>query len=157
LRCYTNPVNSSPDPSLVIEVVLDPDPELVVAIERLLPQLSTATPPSLDPLRAIARADGIDLFIARLDGTVVGTLTLVGVQLLTGVRMIIEDVVVDDAARGHGVGEALVRAALERARSLGARSVDLTSRPSREAANRLYERTGFVRRETNVYRYDLEG
>ena len=71
-------------------------------------------------------------------------------------RAWIEDVVVDEAARGQGVGEALNRAALERAATAGARTVDLTSRPSREAANRLYQRLGFEPRETNVYRYDLD-
>ena len=78
-------------------------------------------------------------------------------RIPTGVRAWIEDVVVDEAARGRGVGEALTLAALERARSAGARTVDLTSRPSREAANRLYQRIGFTERETNVYRYQLDG
>jgi ribosomal protein S18 acetylase RimI-like enzyme len=73
------------------------------------------------------------------------------------VRAWIEDVVVDESARGRGVGEALNREALDRARGLGAKTVDLTSRPSREAANRLYQRLGFEPRETNIYRYSLEG
>jgi ribosomal protein S18 acetylase RimI-like enzyme len=72
------------------------------------------------------------------------------------VRAWIEDVVVDESARGRGVGDLLNRAALDRARELGAKTVDLTSRPSREAANRLYQRIGFVARDTNVYRFDLE-
>ena len=74
----------------------------------------------------------------------------------TGVRAWIEDVVVDTSARGKGAGEALTRAALERAAELGAKTVDLTSRPSREAANRLYQRVGFVLRQSNLYRYTLE-
>ena len=77
-------------------------------------------------------------------------------RIPTGVRAWIEDVVVDGDARGRGVGEALNRHALDRARMLGAKTVDLTSRPSREAANRLYQRIGFVPRETNVYRFDLD-
>ena len=85
----------------------------------------------------------------------VGTLTLVVFRIPTGVRAWIEDVVVDDAARGHGVGEALNQFALDLARGKGAKTVDLTSRPSREAANRLYQRIGFQPRETNVYRFDL--
>jgi ribosomal protein S18 acetylase RimI-like enzyme len=89
------------------------------------------------------------------DQRVVGTLTLVLYYIPTGVRAVIEDVVVDEAARGQGVGEALTRAALEVAAAKGARTVDLTSRPSRQAANRLYERLGFQRRETNVWRYTL--
>jgi ribosomal protein S18 acetylase RimI-like enzyme len=95
------------------------------------------------------------LFAARVDSRVVGLLTLVVFRIPTAVRAWIEDVVVDESARGKGVGEALNRAALDEARRRGAKTVDLTSRPSREAANRLYQRIGFVARETNVYRYDL--
>jgi ribosomal protein S18 acetylase RimI-like enzyme len=95
------------------------------------------------------------LFIARVDGRIVGSLTLAVFRIPTGIRAWIEDVVVDESARGHGVGEALNRAALAEAKRRGAKTVDLTSRPSREAANRLYLRIGFVARETNVYRYDL--
>ncbi len=96
-----------------------------------------------------------DVLVARLDGAVVGTLTLVTFRIPTGVRAWIEDVVVDGAARGHGVGEQLNRYAIEVARGKGAATVDLTSRPSREAANRLYQRLGFKPRDTNVYRYDV--
>jgi len=94
------------------------------------------------------------LLVARLDGRIVGSLTLALFRIPTGMRAWIEDVVVDEAARGHGVGDALNRAALEIAAERGARTVDLTSRPSREAANRLYRRLGFQPRETNVYRFD---
>ena len=89
------------------------------------------------------------------DGRILGSLTLVVFPIPTGIRAWIEDVVVDEAARGRGVGEALNRAALDRARAAGARTVDLTSRPSREAANRLYQRIGFQPRDTNVYRFDF--
>jgi len=89
-------------------------------------------------------------------GRIVGSLTLAVFRIPTGFRAWIEDVVVDDSARGAGVGEALVAAALDRAQSLGAKTVDLTSRPSREAANRLYVRVGFESRTTNVYRFSLE-
>ena len=89
-------------------------------------------------------------------GDIVGTLTLVVFRIPTAIRAWIEDVVVDESARGRGVGEALTAAALDRAKAAGARTVDLTSRPSREAANRLYQRLGFIGRDTNVYRYDLE-
>jgi ribosomal protein S18 acetylase RimI-like enzyme len=82
-------------------------------------------------------------------------LTLVVYRIPTGVRAAIEDVVVDQAGRGRGVGEALTQSALELAAKHGAKTVDLTSRPSREAANRLYERVGFERRETNMWRYNL--
>jgi ribosomal protein S18 acetylase RimI-like enzyme len=96
-----------------------------------------------------------DVFVARVDGNIVGSLTLVTFRIPTGIRAWIEDVVVDESARGHGVGEALNQAAIEEARRKGAVTVDLTSRPSREAANRLYQRIGFVQRDTNVYRYSL--
>jgi len=96
------------------------------------------------------------LLIARDDERIVGSLTLVVFPIPTGVRAWIEDVVVDSSVRGKGVGEALNREALRIARNKGAVTVDLTSRPSREAANRLYQRLGFEKRDTNVYRYDLK-
>ena len=96
-----------------------------------------------------------DVLVAREGDRILGTLTLVTFRIPTGVRSWIEDVVVDDAARGKGVGDLLNRFALDVARDKGAKTVDLTSRPTREAANRLYQRIGFVARETNIYRYDL--
>ena len=96
------------------------------------------------------------LLVARdPSGRVVGSLTLALFRVPTGLRAWIEDVVVDESARGAGVGEALVADAVERAQQAGARSVDLTSRPSRESANRLYRRLGFEERTTNVYRHTL--
>lgn len=132
-------------------------PEVVAAFERLIPQLSSSNPPpTQDELRAIARSEASILLVASDDdGTILGSLTLVVFRIPTGLRAWIEDVVVDGAARGRGVGEALNQAALGRARQEGANTVDLTSRPSREAANRLYRRLGFEARETNIYRYDL--
>lgn len=132
-------------------------PEVVAAFDRLIPQLSSSNPPPTeDELRALARSEASILLIASDDdGTILGSLTLVVFRIPTGLRAWIEDVVVDDAARGRGVGEALNRAALDRARREGATTVDLTSRPSREAANRLYRRLGFEARETNIYRYTL--
>jgi ribosomal protein S18 acetylase RimI-like enzyme len=91
--------------------------------------------------------------VGERDGAIVGMLTLVTFRLPTGVRAWIEDVVVDTGSRGRGVGEALTQAAIELAADRGAQTVDLTSRPSREAANRLYRRMGFEQRETNVYRF----
>lgn len=90
------------------------------------------------------------------DGPIVGMLTLVTFRLPTGVRSWVEDVVTDTNLRGRGTASALIKAAIDLASSAGARTVDLTSRPSREAANRLYVRVGFKLRETNVYRYSLE-
>src|SRR5262245_39745904 len=127
------------------------DDELVEAFARLLPQLSQARPPGRAELDAIAA--GAVLLIARDAGAIVGTLTLTLYRIPTGLQARIDDVVVDTALRGRGVGEALSREALRIAREAGARNVSLTSRPSREAANRLYLRLGFERLDTNVYRY----
>jgi ribosomal protein S18 acetylase RimI-like enzyme len=132
------------------------DNELVAAFQTLLPQLSSSNPPpTLDELAEIVAAPATQLLLAvDDDGTILGALTLALFRIPTGLRAWIEDVVVDGAARGRGVGEALNQAALDRARDAGATTVDLTSRPSREAANRLYQRIGFTLRHTNVYRYD---
>ncbi|MBK5331066.1 MAG: GNAT family N-acetyltransferase [Ilumatobacteraceae bacterium] len=137
-----------------IEIVETPTDEVVTALARLIPQLSSATPPTAAELAAII-AGGSTVFVARVDGVIVGSLTLVLYRIATGLKAWIEDVVVDEAARGHGVGEALNFAAIEEARRHRAKAVSLTSRPSREAANRLYQRIGFSARDTNVYRYDL--
>jgi ribosomal protein S18 acetylase RimI-like enzyme len=139
--------------SVDIEVVTVISDDVVRAFGRLLPQLSRSAPP-LDAraLRALVAWPGNRLLLARVDGEIVGALTLVVFPIPTGLRAWIEDVVVDEAARGHGVGAALTREAVRLARSDGARTVDLTSRPSREAANRLYERLGFELRDSKVYR-----
>jgi ribosomal protein S18 acetylase RimI-like enzyme len=132
------------------------DDELVAAFAELVPQLSSSSPsPTADELAAIVASPDQVLYLARLDGRIVGTLTLAFYRIPTALKAWIEDVVVADTARGHGVGEALSRAAIDEARARGAKHVSLTSRPSREAANRLYQRIGFDRYETNVYRYSL--
>lgn len=132
------------------------DEALVAAFAELVPQLSrTSPPPTAAELGEIARCAESDLFVAELDGRIVGALTLATYRIPTGLKAWIEDVVVDAAARGHGVGEALNQAALDSARARGAKHVSLTSRPSREAANRLYQRIGFVPYDTNLYRYSL--
>jgi ribosomal protein S18 acetylase RimI-like enzyme len=142
--------------SVVVEQATIANAELIEAFQRLIPQLSSSNPPpTQDELAQIISAPSTVLFIARLDEHIVGTLTLATFRIPTGVRAWIEDVVVDTAARGHGVGEALNQAAILEAHHRGAVTVDLTSRPSREAANRLYQRIGFVARDTNVYRYDV--
>ena len=129
------------------------DEDLVGAMAQLVPQLSSSgSPPDTEALEAIVASDSVVLLVAVSEGVVVGSLSLVLFRIPTGLRAWIEDVVVDEAARGGGVGEALNRVAIERARAAGALTVDLTSRPSREVANRLYSRLGFVERETNVYR-----
>jgi len=142
---------------LTVSVAARADEELAAAFAHLVPQLSSSSPPpTRDQLAEMIASPATTVFLARSEhGTIVGTLTLVVFRIPTAIRAWIEDVVVDEAARGGGAGEALNRTALDTARKLGARTVDLTSRPSREAANRLYQRLGFKRRETNVYRYDL--
>ena len=131
-------------------------PELVAAFERLTPQLSRSSPaPTEAELAEIVGSPATVLLVAREDGgEILGSLTLALFRIPTGLRAWIEDVVVDGDARGKGVGEALNRRAIAVAAEHGARTVDLTSRPSREAANRLYQRLGFKARETNVYRYE---
>jgi ribosomal protein S18 acetylase RimI-like enzyme len=140
-----------------IEIVSAATPELVSAMQRLVPQLSKSNPPpTLGQLHAIVQSDATDVFVAYGDAdAVIGSATLVTFRIPTGMRAWIEDVVVDDEARGQGVGAALTEAMLTRARERGCVTVDLTSRPSRDAANRLYQRLGFEQRETNVYRYTL--
>ena len=141
--------------SVTVEVADEVTDELVEAWVRLTPQLSSSSPPpDHDQLAEIVASPATHLLVARGDdGAILGSLTLVLFRIPTGLRAWIEDVVVDGDARGRGVGEALNRYAIDVAAERGARSVDLTSRPSREAANRLYQRLGFVPRDTNVYRY----
>lgn len=142
--------------SATIEIAKESTDELVQAMAVLIPQLSKSNPPpSRADLNAIIASEASVLFIARVNGKIAGALTLATFRIPTGVRAWIEDVVVDADARGHGVGEALNMAAIAEARSRGAITVELTSRPSREAANRLYQRIGFVQRETNIYRFTL--
>ena len=131
--------------------------DVVAAFARLLPQLSASAPP-LDrtALNEIVGAPCNAVLLARDradGGRIVGALTLVVFRIPTGVRAWIEDVVVDAQARGRGVGELLTREAVRLAIERGAQTIDLTSRPSREAARRLYEKVGFRSRETGVYRY----
>jgi ribosomal protein S18 acetylase RimI-like enzyme len=133
------------------------DAELGAAVAALIPQLSsTSAAPTLSELQAIVSNPATTLLLAKQDDQVVGMLTLATFPVPTGIRAWIEDVVVDDDFRGAGVASALVNAALAEAERQGSRTVDLTSRPQRQAANRLYVRLGFERRETNVYRFSLE-
>jgi len=124
------------------------------AVNQLLPQLSSSAPPlNLERLIEIIQSSSVHLYIAREEKEVLGMLSLVLFPIPTGMRAWVEDVVVDEKARGKGVGKALSEHALKEALRLGAMTVDLTSRPSRVAANQLYQRVGFTKRETNVYRF----
>ena len=150
-----------PDPSAAGTVTVTAleavGPDEVAAFGRLIPQLSRSSPPPGEAeLREIVATPGTVVLVARDDdGTVLGSLTLVTFRIPTGMRAWIEDVVVDEAASRRGVGSALNRAALDAARARGCKTVDLTSRPSREAANHVYKKLGFEQRDTNVYRFDL--
>jgi ribosomal protein S18 acetylase RimI-like enzyme len=140
-----------------VEVLSKVTDEVVEAFGRLLPQLSrSAKPLDETALAGIVAAPASTLLIARSDGVITGTLTLVMFPIPTGLRAWIEDVVVDEAAGRQGIGTALTHEAIRIAREAGARTVDLSSRPSRVAAGRLYERLGFEARDTRMYRYPLD-
>ncbi|GAA2937266.1 MULTISPECIES: GNAT family N-acetyltransferase [Streptomyces] len=140
-----------------VEIIREPSEELVDAFGRLLPQLSTtARPLDRAAVDRLVSADANTVLVARADGAITGTLTLVLLPLPSGLRGRVEDVVVDDAARGQGIAGLLIEEALRLARRAGARTVDLTSRPDRAAANRLYERLGFQARESTVHRYTVD-
>src|SRR5262245_226960 len=140
--------------SVVIEAVDGVTDEVARALLRLLPQLSrSAEAPDRPALESFAAHPAITVLVARVDGDIVGTLTLAIFPLLTGVRAWVEDVVVDESARGGGIGAALTREAIRLADQAGARTVDLTSRPERVAANRLYLNLGFEIRNSQVFRY----
>lgn len=146
---------------MTIERIFDASPDVVEMFVKLIPQLSTSTPaPDVEDVERFLAQPAVHLLAFRDDdaasptcGQLLGMLTLATFEIPTGKRGWIEDVVVDEAARGKGAGQALVEAAVELGAQLGLKSIDLTSRPSREAANRLYRRCGFVERETNIYRY----
>jgi ribosomal protein S18 acetylase RimI-like enzyme len=133
--------------------------DVLDALQRLVGELSSsAAKPHAAELEEIIESPVTRLIAAtREDGDVVGMLTLVLFRIPTGLRAWIEDVVVDQRARGQGVGEALTREAIRIAGESGARTIDLTSNRSREAANRMYRKLGFDRRDTNVYRFEPAG
>jgi ribosomal protein S18 acetylase RimI-like enzyme len=143
--------------SISVDVVRSSSTKLLDGINKLLPQLSgTARPLTSLDLDAMIESDSVSLLVAFDGDDVVGMLTLVIFPIPTGVRAWIEDVVVDEKCRGAGIGEALSVRAVDLARMGGAKTIELTSRPSREAANHLYSKLGFGVRETNVYRFFIE-
>jgi ribosomal protein S18 acetylase RimI-like enzyme len=137
-----------------ISELIEPDEETLSFVNHLLPQLSeSAQLISLARLKALAASECTRLYLAHEGDHIHGMLSLVVFAIPTGTKAWVEDVVVDGGARGKGVGKSLMRHAMEEASKLGAKAVDLTSRPSREAANQLYQALGFEIRQTNVYRY----
>ncbi|GAA2990734.1 GNAT family N-acetyltransferase [Streptomyces fulvorobeus] len=140
-----------------VEIIREAREELVEAFSRLLPQLSsTAKPLDSDAISLMVTCDANRVLVARTPDAIIGSLTLVLLPVPSGLRARIEDVVVDVGARGKGVASLLTEEALCIARQAGARTVDLTSRPDRAAANRLYERLGFAVRESTVYRVPID-
>lgn len=140
-----------------MELLSEVTDEVVSAFGRLLPQLSRSAPPlDRDAIAAMVAAPATSVLIGRTDGQITGMLTLVMFAIPSGRRAIIEDVVTDDAARGKGVATALTLEAIRIATEAGARTIDLTSRPARVAAGRLYEKLGFQPRDTRVYRYPVD-
>ncbi|MBF6333194.1 GNAT family N-acetyltransferase [Nocardia transvalensis] len=147
-----------PDGSVpvAIEVVAQASEEALAALANLLPQLSaTASPLTRQRLEAVVTGLCTQLLVGRIGGSIVGALTLVMYTIPTGLRARIEDVVVDQTARGQGAGKALIIAALGIAKQRGARTVDLTSTPSKIVANHLYRDLGFTPRESTTYRMSL--
>ena len=144
----------------MIETVSEFSEELLAALQRLIPQLGKhKVPPTAEEVEALLASEGCILLVAREPdetGEIIGTLCLNIYRVPTGVRSIIEDVVVDERMRRRGVGEALVRQAIELARDAGANGVALTSNQQREAANQLYQSMGFELRKTNAYFYRLK-
>ena len=140
---------------MAVELVEEFSEELLEAFSRLIPQLSSSAQELNAPqIKEFCVQEGVYLLVFRsAEGKILGMLSLATFKIPTGTRAWIEDVVVDSAARGQGSGQALVEAAVRHAKKVGAKTVDLTSRPTREAANRLYRRCGFKQRQTNVYRY----
>jgi ribosomal protein S18 acetylase RimI-like enzyme len=133
--------------------------EVLEAFQRLIPQLTKySPPPTPEALIRMADSPNTMIFIARypeVDGEIVGTAALAIFETPTGVHAWIEDVVVDRNMRHMGIGKALTDACIAKAREVGLREINLSSNPGRDAANRLYQSMGFVRRITNVYRYPL--
>ena len=143
--------------SLSIDIASSATEELLIGLNNLVPQLSSsAAPLTIGDVEALIANPAVSVFVAKNNGAIVGTLTLVVFPIPSGLRAWIEDVVVDEGARGLGAGAALTEAAVAESKKRGARSIDLTSRPSREVANAMYVKLGFEQRETNVYRLSLK-
>ncbi|MFZ5923261.1 MAG: GNAT family N-acetyltransferase [Chloroflexota bacterium] len=143
--------------SIQLSIVEEVTGELLEAFTRLMPQLKAGEPaPGAEWLMELVEFPGALLVTARLDGKIIGAGTLAWVYAPSGLHARIEDLVVDESARGQGTGEALTRFLLDQAEESGAKYVALTSNPKREAANKLYRKMGFKKWETNLYIYKFE-
>jgi ribosomal protein S18 acetylase RimI-like enzyme len=130
----------------------DTSPELMDALTRLLAQLTNHAPPTATDIQNLLATPGSTLFLARVETVIVGAATLTIYRIPTGIRARVDDVVVDESARGKGIGEALMQACIAKARAAHAESLVLSSGASRTAANHLYQKLGFERWESNHYR-----
>jgi ribosomal protein S18 acetylase RimI-like enzyme len=144
---------------MIVERVSSVSAELVAALGHLIPQLTgNNPPPSATELALLLENEANALVVARHPdnkGAIVGAGALGVYRVPTGVRAVIEDVVVDSSVRGLGFGEFITKELMDLARQAGARGVSLTSNPRRTAANRLYVRLGFVLRHTNCYYFEF--
>ena len=123
-------------------------------INQLLPQLSSlARTLDIESVKIVAQNSRLYLAEDEETGQIVGMATLVVVSKLMRTEGYVEDVVVDKDSRRQGVGDALMEYLIHEGRRLCLKRLCLTSRESREEANRLYRRNGFVPRETNVYQF----
>lgn len=139
---------------ITVEEVTEFSDELAATIEKLLPSLSSTAVYDVDVVKRIVTSDSTHLYAARLGGEIVGVASLVVYPIPTGIRAHIDDVVVDESARGHGISRLLLNHLITEANErFRVRTIDLTSRPDREAANHLYRTSGFVQRNTNLYRW----
>jgi ribosomal protein S18 acetylase RimI-like enzyme len=142
---------------MIIKEISQVTPALIEAFQKLITQLSSsASAPSRQDLEEIVTNPGAILFVAEEGEKILGSLTLIFFRIPVGMRGRIEDVVVDETARGKGIGSALILSAIEKANTMNVQVIDLTSKPDREAANRLYQNLGFVKKDTNVYRYKFD-
>lgn len=147
-------VEGSEEADVVVTEVTEVTPEIIDGWRRLMGQLSSSAPaPSAEWLEEIVNSDSV-MYVATINGQVVGSLTLVLTRIPVGLKAWIEDVVVDENVRGRRIGEKLTKAAIERSQRDGARNINLESRPSRVPAHKLYKRMGFEERDTTVYRYN---
>lgn len=130
--------------------------EVLESLNNLLPQLlPSASLLSKADLVKIIQSESCHLLMAEKNGQYYGSLTLTIVKIPTGLKAWIEDVVVNVNIRGKGVGRLLIEYAVGLAEERGAQTIDVTSRPFRKSANKLYKRVGFDLRETNVYRLKI--
>lgn len=139
-----------------IEILSDVDNKIITAFNRLMQQLSSNYKPiAKEYLIDIINSSNIIIFVAKENETIIGSLSLVFYNIPTGMKAWVEDVVIDQSVRGKGVGKALIEQAIVYAKQSGASKLDLTSSPERVAANKLYQKLNFEKRETNVYRLML--